>query len=944
VNIAGACTALTAAARLFTGAVVNHARYADTDTARNKPILSMKLDALTSYGIFPAFIERWKEVIGERLLDWQADALTHYGLLNPPDGPTGHRNLLVIAPTSSGKTFIGELAAAAALSRRKKVIFIVPLKAIAGEKHREFEQTFGTLGFKAIISTRDHRRFDGAFSSGNFDVAVVVAEKLRHLLVKSIDLLERVDLVVADELHLLADPDRGPALASVIEKLARAEFDLRFIGLSTRLPAPDFLADFLNARIMRVCRRPVELRRGVLCDGVFRYREDNSGDIGSEQFGRPGDFDRESLLRLLSDQLSAGERILVFGKTKADCHYRADALAQLRPVQHDLSEAEKWTLAAGGPVIAGLADWYTKGIGIHHADLSFAQRRLTERLFREGKLQIIFCTGTLAMGVNLPASIVYVEAERFAGGRYGGAPFLTALERHEFDNAAGRAGRLGFATSAGRAILCAETPIESDILWQTYIAQPQTETCGTIKWPTPQRRLLEAVACGLITNPQSCAEYFIGLSEDSGGKVVDLDSQVERLAAGDLLAVDDSNTFRATPTGLVAAASGVSPESIQLLRRLVTHYSSPDPVLWTAAAMALPESADLRWPRRFTGPFDPVAAAWHEQFGDDFESTMARSFPDAFRPETWYPKPYLRRRAMAAALAVGDWATGESADTLTARHQTPLGRFEQAAETVSWLVDTAAALAEADRQNRTKAPLLWRTAFEIRRGLPYALYDLSEAIGVELPREGILSLARLGWDKPESLTNVQLHDFHEIFPEAIAEEIIRRSQRWIARNKPSSPSPTQLPVVGASSAQAEKEQTKKEAIMPQALTLDGRPMRSRFAIGLGNSTCALRAKSFKYLFVLAAARHLRCDGWIDKRDVEAGENQIKYIYQLRQELKAAYDGAQQLIENDGSGRYRLALPAEMIRFNMERITEFPDWEMQKTAEQLAALKPDFKAA
>lgn len=73
--------------------------------------------------------------------------------------------------------------------------------------------------------------------------------------------------------------------------------------------------------------------------------------------------------------------------------------------------------------------------------------------------------------------------------------------------------------------------------------------------------------------------------------------------------------------------------------------------------------------------------------------------------------------------------------------------------------------------------------------------------------------------------------------------------------------------------------------MPQTIILDGRRIRSRFAVELGGNPCTLRAKSFKYLFALAAARHMRNDGWIDKRDVEGGENQIKYFYQLRQDLR-----------------------------------------------------------
>ena len=133
--------------------------------------------------------------------------------------------------------------------------------------------------------------------------------------------------------------------------------------------------------------------------------------------------------------------------------------------------------------------------------------------------------------------------------------------------------------------------------------------------------------------------------------------------------------------------------------------------------------------------------------------------------------------------------------------------------------------------------------------------------------------------------------------------------------------------------------------MSGPLTLDGRSVRARFVVAVGERTCALRAKSFKYLFTLAAARLLAGhDGWVDKRDVEPGENQIKYFYQLRQELKAACAGAQQLIENDGSGRYRLALPPERIRFNLARIADFPDWEIQKIAQRLSTLQADFKAA
>lgn len=648
---------------------------------------------------------------------------------------------------------------------------------------------------------------------------------------------------------------------------------------------------------------------------------------------------------MINDQLAAGEQILVFGKTKTDCHHRAATLARVGETETELEESDRWTLAAGGPVIEGLAEWYAKGIGVHHADLSLAQRRLTERLFRAGKLRIIFCTGTLAMGVNLPASIVYVEAERFAGGRYGGAPFLTALEPHEFDNAAGRAGRLGLAATHGRAILCADTPLEADILWETYITASSRVDCGALQWPGIERRVLEAVACGLVTDRESCVEYFKSFDDESNSTRNDIDDQLERLIAKNLLATDCNGRLHATAAALVSAASGVAPASIQQLGELVRHGNGADPIGWTAAVLALPESADVRWSRRYPGPFDPVAGAWRQQFGDGFESTMTRFFSGSSQPEVWYPQPVLRRRAMAAALAIGDWVKGASAEELAAAHQAPQGRFEQVAETLSWLVDTAAALAEADPRQRDKAPALQKTAWEIRHGLPWSLRDLAEAVGDALPRAAVLQVARLGWVKPESLINVHRRDLHRMFPNEIAAEIIKRAKRWVARETNKMKNNCRS---GSASPRGWDEQpdmtndkqNNKESAMPRAIILDGRRVRSRFAVELGGHPCTLRAKSFKYLFTLAAARYTRHDGWIDKRDVEGGENQIKYFYQLRQELKAAQDGAQQLIENDGAGRYRLALPPEVIQFNLEKIAAFPDWEIQQTAAQLGNLQPE----
>ena len=96
--------------------------------------------------------------------------------------------------------------------------------------------------------------------------------------------MEAVGLVIVDELQMITDRERGPALELLLTKLRIAPSKPRIIGLSAVLGRAQALADWLGARLLVDTRRPVELRKGVLCRGVFRYREHNSGTEHTEAF------------------------------------------------------------------------------------------------------------------------------------------------------------------------------------------------------------------------------------------------------------------------------------------------------------------------------------------------------------------------------------------------------------------------------------------------------------------------------------------------------------------------------------------------------------------------------------------------------------------------------------------------------------------------------------
>lgn len=106
----------------------------------------------------------------------------------------------------------------------------------------------------------------------------------------------------------------------------------------------------------------------------------------------------------------------------------------------------------------------------------------------------------------------------------------------------------------------------------------------------------------------------------------------------------------------------------------------------------------------------------------------------------------------------------------------------------------------------------------------------------------------------------------------------------------------------------------------------------RYGIRINGEPVYLRGKSFKYLFMLAAARHLNTGGWIDKRDIEPGDNQIKYIYQLRQEVGPMVPVK---INLEKSGHYRLAESVGVVGFDFGMVEAFFDYDVVQVCKRLA---------
>jgi len=197
----------------------------------------------------------------KKLRPAQTKAIEH-GLLD-------RKNLLVCTPTASGKTLIAELAALKSIIEGNgKAIYIVPLKALASEKYKDFKMRYDGIS-RVALSIGDLDSADSYLI--DYDIIVTSNEKLDSLIRHHAPWLSLISTIIIDEIHLLNDPGRGPTLEILITILRQLLKKAQIIALSATIGNPEELAEWLNAELIKDDWRPVKLQKGVYLDGEVEF-------------------------------------------------------------------------------------------------------------------------------------------------------------------------------------------------------------------------------------------------------------------------------------------------------------------------------------------------------------------------------------------------------------------------------------------------------------------------------------------------------------------------------------------------------------------------------------------------------------------------------------------------------------------------------------------------
>lgn len=593
-------------------------------------------------------------------------------------------NMIVVAPTASGKTLIGEIALINAYLRGKKGVYTTPLKALAYEKYEEF-RFWERYGVKIGISVGDYIVTPEEIENLEiFDIIVTTYERLDSILRKKPKWINKVGVIVIDEFHMIGDESRG----HIVEMITmRAKLlGIQIVGLSATIGNPEEIAKWINARLIKSDWRPVKLYE------VPTYGSKNSWTMilpGELLSGNMSDVvqvdDLTKYWVLLA--VKEGFNVLEFKYSRKAVEELAYTYAPI--VCENLpSDTKKKLNSITRELKEQLHDFEFEklyplircGVAYHHAGLSYNARHFIEQTFRERLLKYLAATPTLAMGVNLPARVVIINTKYFSGRS------LKRISILEYKQLSGRAGRPQY-DPYGIVVVAKDTLRPSEA--RQYICSPPEGVISRLSDEYALRKhVLSVIASGEATTINNLIKFFSmsfsamninkTLLEEKIKKTILLLEELsmiktKRIKNSDVIA------FHATKIGTVTSWLYVDPVTSYTIITGVVNKNFATDIYYLSLIGMTPDFSDIHINRN--------VYEWFEDYILELETNEEiplRTFEHSIRDPSvdWL-------RGCIVGLILRDWIEEVPERTLVERYGIELGDLTVIKETAEWLLHSA---------------------------------------------------------------------------------------------------------------------------------------------------------------------------------------------------------------------------------------------------------------
>ncbi|HEV2316906.1 MAG TPA: DEAD/DEAH box helicase [Thermoplasmata archaeon] len=737
--------------------------------------------SVTGLGIPPEVIEVLAREGIRELYPPQAEAL--------PAVMAGS-SVVLACPTASGKSLVAYLALVRAARAGRTGLYLVPLRALAQEKFEEL-QAFTSLGLRIGLSIGDFDLPNDKLEK--LDILVATSEKADGLLRRGSTWLDRLGAVVADEVHLLHDPERGPTLEVTLTRLRRRRSELQIVALSATVGNARELSEWLGAECIESEFRPVPLKWGVYHEGRIQFT-----DLSTRPIPAPG----EPLPRLVRTVIEEGGQALVFVNTRRSSEQTAQALAPttrrlLTVEERELGAQTREELLATAEEetegIRRLSELVPNGVAFHNASLTNPERRVIERAFRDRRLKALVATPTLAAGINLPARRVIVRDTTRYDDRLGMQAPIPVLEVQQM---CGRAGRPRF-DKVGEAVLLARSPEEEERYLDTYLsANPEVVVSRLAAEPALRMHLLALVASGEV---HSEAELTGFLSETFYGHTLAVSELTYTVAKvrgfleehGFLV---PGTELRATAFGELTSELYLDPISAVLLRRALER--APRGVRPFALLAAVSATPDL--PALFLRRGDePELFA---RYSDEEPELLLKPEEEGLTPDL---ETFLSTLKTAAILE--QWIEERPIVEITERFGIGAGDLRAKVEDATWLLFGFSRIAQRFRKDAARP--IEELELRVQYGVGDELLDLVRLRGVGRVRGRLLHAA--GFSDRESLRAAPRERVVQALKSPVIADQVLAQLRPPHRGRATEPEATPAPVAPNSSPESSARRESK---------------------------------------------------------------------------------------------------------------------------------------
>jgi helicase len=663
------------------------------------------------------------------------------------------KNLVLASPTASGKTLIAEFCALKhLLEKGGKTVYLTPLRALANEKFDEFRKY-------TSLTKKDGRRIRIGISTGDFDstdpwlerydIIITTNEKADSLLRHRAKWMDDISLVVADEIHLLNEAERGPTLEVVLARLMQVNPEIQILALSATINNVDEIAGWLNAEYVTTEWRPVALKEGVLLHEEIQYKDGDARKIEKKS--------RDPATNLSLNTVRTGGQALIFASTRKNAVAVARKVAGetvgvlSKPARRTLEHEASRILAAGEKTSLSetLAELVKCGTAFHHAGLGGAHRKIVEDAFREGKIKVLTATPTLAFGVNLPARTVIIQDYRRYEAEYGYYP-ISVLE---YKQMAGRAGRPKY-DKTGEAILVAKTSDEADYLVQSYLlARPERIWSRLAVERIMRSHVLATIAADFAHTENGIYEFF---GKTFYAHQYDIEA-IKSIIAKILKYLYDeemieifSDNINATKFGKRVSELYIDPVSAVIIRNALK--SEPDLLTDISLLHMIAHTPDMGPVLRpYSTEIDQVAL-----FMEEHRQEFLIAPPLEWEDNIGYQE-FLGETKTAMTLKA--WIEETSEDWLIERFRVQPGDLYRTLESAKWLLHATHELAQLFG-NKQILPLTNEVQQRVEKGVKKELLPLVKLEGVGRVRGRILFNS--GYKTIDHIKNAHVEDLTNI--------------------------------------------------------------------------------------------------------------------------------------------------------------------------------------